>query len=159
MIGAEELKRFEKDLKENEDLRKKYDDAISHLNLTELHSDSDLIAKAANTLGYSFSAADVERASAGVQELDMNEMQMISGGAKNPKYKSYDSGVCMSNFVCVGCYEKKSIDGDGHNEWCYASWHCYTAFLHTNSSDDKEAACWSNYTCFVVNKDESLKYD
>ncbi len=147
----EEFRRFEEDLKKDPELRKKYDEAIQNLDISQLKSDGEIIARAASQLGYDISVAELERAHAAMQEVDPDEMEHITGGADNPLYKPMEGDLCLVDYNCIGCYQKRHIDGDNHNEWCYASWHCYTAFMHTNSNDDAEAACWSDYTCVAVN--------
>ena len=80
------------------------------------------MAKAAAELGYSISAADLERSAAEIQELDLDELENVAGGV--------------------------STDEDGNDTFCITAWHCFTAALHTEAKS-KDAACWSDYKCIV----------
>lgn len=150
MSKNEEFIRFEKDLKESEELRKKYEEVLRSLNSEGIKSDSEFMAKAAGELGYNFTAADIERAAAELQELDPDEMELVAGGKKNPKYNAGEGELCMLDYNCGTMYEKRYVDSDGHNSWCVAFWHCYTAVVHTDTTDNTHDACWSNYLCSIV---------
>ena len=63
-----------------------------------------------------------------MQQLDLDELENVVGGDNNPDYDEY-----------------------GHDTWCVAAWHCYTAMLHTDS-DDNQVSCWSKFSCKIFNR-------
>ncbi len=79
------------------------------------------MAKAASALGYTISAEDLERAVADMEMVDDDELDNVGGG-------------------------KNGEDEYGRTLWCVMTWHCYTAFMHTETAR-KRASCFSDYLC------------
>lgn len=72
-----------------------------------------------------------EKAAQEMEKLDAEALDNVSGGDQ-------DSSL----------WEE---DENGHDNWCVATWHCYTAMIHTDS-DSEWVSCWSNYKCKIFNK-------
>lgn len=106
---------------------------------SEPKNDSEALSIAAAKMGYTFSAADVARAAAEVQELDEAEMDQVAGGA--------DDDSCWTDWWCLVAYRSDVEDENGHDLICAIAWHCLTAAMHTETNN-RGAACWSNYRCF-----------
>ena len=87
----------------------------------DAESDGEAMAKAASALGYTISAEDLERAAAEMEAVDDDELDGVAGGE-------------------VG------QDEHGNDLWCVVTWHCYTAFRHTET-ENKAAACFKDYLC------------
>lgn len=132
-----DLKRFEQDLKNSAELRKKLDEIVLRLrNEGQMQSDGEAMVAAAKELGYAFTIADLERGAADDEELDLEEMDTVAGG------KLHEGDTCAF------FYHQIVTDGDDHNSFCITVWHCYSAMLHTDAGKDKYGtACWSDYNC------------
>ena len=85
-------------------------------------------AAAAASQGYTITMEELERCTADMEELDSEEMDAVGGFGKKPTPRS--------EWIPT---EK------GHDIVCLGVWHCYTAFLHTETSD-KRVPCWKDYT-------------
>ena len=111
MENREELKRFLADIQADRALYLKVEDLGRRM--VEAGSDesnSELVANAAAELGYSITAAELERAEAAAEELDDDQLDGVSGGANN------DSGSgcltdCTVNFACTATVNKPNSDG------------------------------------------------
>ena len=81
MENREELKRFQEDMKADRALYRKLEE-IGRRMLKEGSKESgcELMAKAAKELGYSVTAAELERAEAAAEVLDDNQLEAVSGG-------------------------------------------------------------------------------
>ena len=81
MENREELKRFQEDMKADRELYRKLEE-IGRRMLKEgsKESGNELMAKAAKELGYSVTAAELERAEAAAEVLDDNQLEAVSGG-------------------------------------------------------------------------------
>ena len=78
---TENVREFEKALREREELRKKFEAEFKRIaEEKSAESDAEAIAKAAQALGYDFTVADMEKAQAEIQELDPEEMGKAAGG-------------------------------------------------------------------------------
>ncbi len=129
MSSLDELKRFERDLKANEELQKKLDEAIKRIAADgQAQSDGEVMAAAAGELGYGISVTALEQAEAEGEIVDPGELELAAGGFGD------------------------KVDGDNHDAWCLTLWHCFATTLHTTSSKDNEkATCWSDYRCMMFN--------
>ena len=150
MSNMNELKRLENDLKSSEDLRKKMDEAIRRIAAEgKAQNDGEIMVAAAKELGYDISIAALEQAKAESEAMDQEELQAVAGGVKN-----YWEGSCDdNNFLCIISYRGTVEDEYGHDACCVTGWHCLTVTMHTDSND-KDAACWSDFQCFLAYKHE-----
>ena len=113
----------------------------------QAQSDGETMAAAAKELGYDITIAALEQVKAEAEELDAEDLNQVTGG--------YDGigGSCFKEYHCVFTWHDEIEDEDGHNTFCIAVWHCFTAALHTDS-EEKKMACWSDYKCIFVNEHE-----
>ena len=131
-----EMQRFEKDLAADGELRKKLDEAAKKaVDSGECTCDGDVLIRAANSLGYEISLGEVERMQAGMEELDPEELEKVSGG---------------SDSACFPMVIATEEDEHGHDSMCLTAWHCLAATLHTET-ESKRVNCWSDYLCVIVN--------
>ena len=89
MENREELKRFLADIHADRELYRKVEEIGQRM--VEAGSDesnNELVAKAAKELGYAFTVAELERATAATEELDDDQLEEVSGGA------------CFKGFTC-----------------------------------------------------------
>ena len=96
MENREELKRFLADIQADRALYLKVEDLGRRM--VEAGSDesnSELVANAAAELGYSITAAELERATAAAEELDDDQLEEVSGG---------EQGRCSHGFYCSRTY-------------------------------------------------------
>lgn len=127
MSKSEEIIKFETALRASEEMRKKYEEACERIaRETEGQSEGEVMSKAAAELGYTVSAADIERSMADSQELDLDELEKVAGGSS------------------------ATTDENGNDIFCICAWHCFTAAIHTSSAS-KEVSCWSDYNCVKWN--------
>ena len=151
MEKAEELKRFEHDLKESADLRAKLEKEIRRVfEAKEATSDGEAIAKAAAELGYTITREEMERAAADLEAVDDDELESVAGGADIEPYdKSRADEDCWYDYTCptVGRTEHGE-DEYGHNAWCWTGWHCTMATLHTQT--EKKVTCFADYLCVMA---------
>ena len=139
MSKSEELLRLERDLNEQAELKEKLDAEIRRVaEAGEAQSDGEAMAKAAAALGYTITPEELERTTADLEKLDDDELE-ASGGSGGSYWT-----------------RKPKEDEYGHSEGCLVSWHCFTAFLHTESKST-DVACWKDHKCVAVNKDVHLK--
>ena len=96
-----ELDRLEKDLKENEELRKSWKDALAKGAESGAKSKNEAIAEAAQKLGYHLTVADLEKELAEEQPLSEESLAQVSGG-----YNFSDNDA-----------------PDGHEKTCHAFWY------------------------------------
>lgn len=115
------LKAFEDAFKNDEALRRRFEEALE--DVAEAANDGEAMVKAAAQLGYEISLEELERAWADAQELDSAELEAVAGGGINTGEDEY-----------------------GHDWWCFTAWHCYTATLHTKTNS-MMVNCWSDYLC------------
>lgn len=111
MENREELKRFQADMTTDRELYRKLEE-IGRRMLKDgsKESGNELMAKAAKELGYSVTAAELERAEAAAEEVDDNQLEGVCGGANN------DSGSgcltdCKVNFACTNTINKPNSAG------------------------------------------------
>ncbi len=72
-----------------------------------------------------------EKAAEEMEKLNLGKLENVAGGAEDPL--------------------RWEEDEKGHDNWCVAAWHCYTAMLHTES-ESRWVSCWSDYNCKIFNK-------
>ena len=150
MSNFDELKRFEKDLKANEELRKALNDACKRIkDAGQAQSDGEIMVSAAKELGYDVSIAALEQARAETEALDPVALQAVAGGVHNV---GKDKCPENPNFMCDVNYHSEWEDEEGHDAWCMTGWHCAAATLH-NDTEDKHAYCWQDYKCWALQKD------
>ena len=81
MENREELKRFQEDMRADRELYRKLEEIGRRMMIDgSKKSGNELMAKAAKELGYSVTAAELERAEAAAEELDDNQLEGVSGG-------------------------------------------------------------------------------
>lgn len=116
----ENVRKFEKDLRGNEELQKKLFMELAKIAKEEsVESDAEAMAKAAQTLGYDFTVADMEKAHAETQELDPEEMEHAAGGWCFADYDCYTAwnhdspdqpgSACLKDYDCVSVYHNSKI--------------------------------------------------
>lgn len=143
----DELNRFEKDLRDSEELQKKLDETIKRIvEEGAATSDGEVMVAATKELGYDISIAALEKAKAANEELDLKELEQVAGGDKNPIFD------CAKDYHCLTLYKETVLDdNDGHFAMCVATWHCFSVLIHTEGGTKKEG-CWSNYSCLIASK-------
>ncbi len=128
MGNNDELRRMEADLRADEGLRTRLEEAARRAADAGAASDGVAMAAAAAELGYRVSAADLERSVAGGEELDLDELAGVAGGTGR-------------------------VDKNGKQAWCWFNYHCYAAIRHDEGGTTYES-CWSHYRCLFVNDRE-----
>ena len=118
----ENIRKFEKDLRGNEELQKKlYEELVKIAKEKSAESDAEAMAKAAHALGYDFTVADMEKANAEAQELAPEEMEQAAGG------------WCFADYDCYTAWNHDSPDQQGSA--CFSDYGCITLF-HDSKVDD-----------------------
>lgn len=131
MNQSEEMKRLETDLAKDETLHKALEETCRRIAESgDANNDIEVIVKAAAELGYTITPEDAERRQAGSEELDLDELNTVTGGVQSDRGEWSD-------------------DDKGHDGWCITAWHCNTVTLHTET-ETKQIKCFSNYMCFYV---------
>ncbi|MGN0693044.1 MAG: hypothetical protein ACI4K7_11900 [Oscillospiraceae bacterium] len=132
MNNNTELNRLEEALRNDEELRKKLDEACKRIAESgEAKSDGEVMVKAAAELGFSITIEALERAKAAAEELNEDALDMVAGG-----------GYVRS--------DKLGEDNRGHSNWCLTLWHCDVITLHTETTTHEES-CFTNYICDTIN--------
>ena len=117
----EELKRFEEELKNSKDLQEKFEEAVKHIAESgEAQSDGEIVVKAAAELGYTFTVGDLERAKAGDEKMDADELEQLSGG----------SNLCVFDETCYTAFLHPS-EQDKNNA-CWSDYKCVFVYEHYN---------------------------
>ena len=130
---TENVREFEKALREREELRKKFEAEFKRIaEEKSAESDAEAIAKAAQALGYDFTVADMEKAQAEIQELDPEEMGKAAGGwtegswcfadyacytAWNHDSPDQPGSACLKDYDCISVYHNSKIDGDEYKRF------------------------------------------
>ena len=137
MKKSEEILRLEKDLAQNKELSEQFKIAMEEAGKSgECKCDGEVMVRAAASLGYEISLAEIERMAAESEKLELGEMEKIAGGNCD---KDWDC-----NFDYQGCH-----DEHGLHHICVVTWHCLTAFMHTES-EDHQNVCFSDYSCLLA---------
>ena len=132
MKKTEEMMRFDRDLKADPELVKKFSEATKEASESgTCKGDIEVIARAANSLGYEISMEEMERSVAEKEEMDPAEM---AGGGKSE---------------CDYFWKTDYEDEYGHNKYCVTLWHCENITLHTETNDHG-ARCFSDYQCSEI---------
>ncbi len=148
MSNLDEIKRLENDLRNNEELSKKLDEACKRIAAEKkANSDGEVVTAAARELGYDITIAALEQAQAEAEQLDPEAMEAVAGGQYNDRNQCPET----ENFICNGNYRAYFEDENEHDCWCATGWHCLAVTLHSES-EDHDCFCWSDYTCFAINK-------
>ena len=130
---TENIRQGEKDLRGSEELRKKLSVELAKIAKEKsVESDAEAMAKAAQTLGYDFTVADMEKANAETQELDPEEMEQAAGG------------WCFADYDCYTAWNHDTPDQQGSA--CFSDYECITLF-HDSKVED------------VINKVEEIIND
>ncbi|MBR3740779.1 MAG: hypothetical protein IKN04_10015 [Clostridia bacterium] len=119
---TENVRNFEKDLRGSKELQKKLVEELKKI--TEEKSaegDAEAMAKAAQALGYDFTVADIEKANAEAQELDVEEMEQAAGG------------VCFADYDCYTAWNHDTPDQKGTA--CFSDYECMTAYHESFAVD------------------------
>ena len=111
MENREELKRFQADMTTDRALYRKLEE-IGRRMLKDGSTDSgcELMAKAAKEMGYSVTAAELERAEAAAEVLYDNQLEAVSGG-----------GVLKDEEVCtyfLTCNSQIVLDVNELGDYC-----------------------------------------
>ena len=97
MDNFENIKAFEAALKENKELQETFKAAKKRIaENKEAASDAELLVKAAAEVGFVLTVAEIDRAMAEAQELNDEELEIVSGGG---------SGWCWKDYGCVIIFE------------------------------------------------------
>ena len=119
---TENVRKFEKALRENEELQRRLAKELKKIAEEKSASnDAEAIAKAARTLGYDFTVADMEKVHAETQELNPEEMEQAAGG------------WCFADYDCYTAWNHDSPDQPGSA--CFSDYDCITLF-HDSKVDD-----------------------
>lgn len=112
---TENVRKFEKDLRGNKELQKKLLEELAKIAKEKsAESDAEAMAKAARALGYDFTVADMEKAHAETQELDVEEMEQAAGG------------VCFADYDCYTAWNHDTPDQAGSA--CFSDYECMTVY-------------------------------
>jgi len=135
MIGmTENVRSFEKALRESEELQQKFQAEMKRVAETEeAKSEAEAVVRAAGALGYGFTVSDYEKACAETQELDAEEMTAATGGDEgDPAFHT--------------------------DQWCIADYACALALKHNSDRTSKDEMCAKDYRCvFVYHKGGFMK--
>ena len=113
---TENVREFEKALREREELRKKFEAEFKRIaEEKSAESDAEAIAKAAQALGYDTTVADIEKAQAEIQELDPEEMGKAAGGWTEGSW-------CFADYACYTAWNHDSPDEEGFA--CFTNHNC-----------------------------------
>ena len=119
---TENVRKFEKDLRGSKELQKKLVEELKKITEEKsAESDAEAMAKAAQALGYDFTVADMEKANAETQELDVEEMEQAAGG------------VCFADYDCYTAWNHDSPDQEGSA--CFSDYECLTAYHESFAVD------------------------
>ena len=125
---TENVREFEKALRENEKLRVKFTAEFKRIaEEKSAGNDCEAYVKAAKALGFDLSLADLEKAIAETQELDLEEMGKAAGGLdENGKHD--DVGWCIDIYACFTLNNHDTPDREGYP--CLADYDCITIYHH-----------------------------
>jgi len=119
---TENVRKFEKALRESEELQRRLTKELKKIaEERSASNDAEAMAKAAQALGYDFTVADMEKANAETQELDPEEMEQAAGG------------WCFADYDCYTAWNHDSPDQPGSA--CFSDYDCITLF-HDSKVDD-----------------------
>ena len=112
----ENVRKFEKTLREDEELRARFAAEFKRIAEEKIAgSDAEAYVKAAKALGVDLSLAEVEKASAETQELDLEEMGKAAGGWTEGSW-------CFADYACYTAWNHDSPDEEGFA--CFTNHNC-----------------------------------
>ena len=112
---TENVKKFQEALKNDADLKKKFDEQIVRIAKEKTaQSDMEAYVKAANELGYDISLSDMEKTLAESMEIDPDEMDNVAGG------------TCVANYDCYGAF--MHAERQSKEESCWSDYSCVFAY-------------------------------
>ncbi len=82
MAKSKDVERFEKDLKENKELQKKFEEAVESYVAKDVKN-VDAMIKAAEEMGYVLTIADLEKIKAEAEELSKDDLETVAGAGKD----------------------------------------------------------------------------
>ena len=119
---TENVRKFEKDLRGSKELQKRLVEELKKITEEKsAESDAEAMAKAAQALGYDFTVADMEKANAETQELDVEEMEQAAGG------------VCFADYDCYTAWNHDTPDQKGTA--CFSDYECMTVYHESFAVD------------------------
>ena len=124
-MGA--LRDMEKALAADEALAAKFTEALKGAGAAGARSDVEAIVLAAGAAGFELAPEDAEKELAEAQQLSQGDLEAVAGGV----------------------LDKDGEDSEGHENSCIATWHCFTALMHTKDSSNS-SCCWSDYWCMLL---------
>lgn len=117
MEMSKELQRFLEDVKSDRNLYRKAEEiGRQMLKAGSKDSSSELLSKAVAELGYSITAAELERVKAVAEELDDDQLNGVSGGNDNSTER--DRQNCNVNFSCTAHVNIPDSEGIYH-DFCH----------------------------------------
>ena len=112
---TENVRKFEKALQESPELQVRLAEGLKKIaEEKSAANDAEAMAKAAQALGYDFTVADMEKAHAETQELDVEEMEQAAGG------------WCFADYDCYTAWNHDTPDQKGTA--CISDYECMTAY-------------------------------
>ena len=119
----ENLKKLENALRENKELAEKFEAELKRIaREKDAANDGEAYAKAAQAVGFDITVADLEKASAETQELDVEEMEKGAGG------------WCWADYDCYTAFHHNTPEEKGTA--CWKDYDCKT--VYHNSEVGKE---------------------
>ena len=119
---TDNVRKFEKDLRGSKELQKKLVEELKKITEEKsAESDAEAMAKAAQALGYDFTVADMEKANAETQELDVEEMEQAAGG------------WCFADYDCYTAWNHDTPDQKGTA--CFSDYECMTVYHESFAVD------------------------
>jgi len=119
---SENMKRFLDDMKENKEMKEKYEALlVGFLAENKALSETEAIVKAASALGYDVTAAQIERYIADREEVDVDALDRVAGGA--------ETDDCTVSYSCNMAFLHP--DTGEKNKACFADYYC-NAIYHKN---------------------------
>ena len=114
------LKKLEKALRENKELAAKFEAELRRIaREKDAANDGEAFGKAARAVGFDITVADLEKASAEIQELDAEEIEKGAGGwcwadydcytAWHHDTENYPGTACWSDFDCKTAFHNSEV--------------------------------------------------
>lgn len=117
------LKKLEQALRADKNLADQFTAQLKQIGEEQsAQNDAEAYAKAANALGFELTAADLEKAAAEAQQLDMEEVDSLSGGVGEEEW-------CLFDYACYATW-KHPKHKDGDLEPCWSDYGCITVRHH-----------------------------
>ena len=110
MSKSEEMQRLEKDLRNSENLRRKWEETVKEIADKKIaKSDGEVLEMAAKKLGYSIKKASSE-------EIDEDELANVTGGEDDQEH-----GLCVAHYACFTAFLHPD---QGKNGPCWSNYRC-----------------------------------